>query len=125
MRSILATVLILFLLPGAVMAQQSEEDEERQQMFGDIPEADINAFIEVYPDVQAAEQAFVEALRNRSEDQDPAAMQERFSQERRAMIEEAGLSMQRYRQILSAMARSDDLREYIEDQTGTGNSDDD
>lgn len=124
MRSILATVLIVFLLPGGVMAQQSEEDEERQQMFGDIPEADINAFIEVYPEVQASEQAYIEALRNRSEDQDPREMQERFSEERRTMIEEAGLSMQRYRQILSAMARSDDLREYIEEQTGVGSDED-
>lgn len=124
MRSILATVLILFLLPGAVMAQQSEEEDERQQMFGDIPEADINAFIEVYPEVQASEQAYIEALRNRSEDQDPGAMQERFSEERRAMIEEVGLSMQRYRQILSAMARSEDLREYIDERTGGGSDED-
>lgn len=121
MRSILATVLALFLLPGAVFAQQSDEDSERQQMFGSIPEADINAFIEVYPRVRASEQAFVEALRNRSEDQDPAAMQDQFSQERRAMIEDAGLSMQRYRQILSAMARSDDLRNYIQEEAGISN----
>lgn len=125
MRSILVTVLVFLFLPAITIAQQSDEESERQQMFGNIPEADINAFVEVYPEVQAAEQSFVEALRNRSEDQDPAAMQERFSQERRTMIEEAGLSMQRYRQILSAMARSDDLREYIEDETGIRTTADD
>lgn len=123
MRSILATVLILVLLPAGAIAQQSEEDEERQQIFGDIPETDINAFIEVYPEVRVAEQTFIEALRNRSEDEDPAAMQDRFSDERRTMIEEAGLTMQRYRQILSAMTRSEDLREYIEEEAGISNED--
>lgn len=123
MRSILATVLILVLLPAGAIAQQSEEDEERQQMFGDIPEADVNAFIEVYPEVRAAEQAFIEDLRNRSEDEDPSAMQDQFSDERRTMIEDAGLSMQRYRQILSAMTRSDDLREYIEEEAGISDQD--
>lgn len=134
MRKLLAMLVPFFLLPsGLLFAQQmpeqqleeQEEEAEEERIFGDLEEEDVDAFAEVHPKVKEREQEFIQALRNREDGQDSAEMQDEFSQERRQMIEDAGLSMQLYRQILSAMARNEELREYVEEKTGSSDDSND
>jgi len=113
---------LLFFLCGSVAAQQmpeqqmeeQEQEAEQERTFGELSQEDVDAFIEAYPKVRELEQGFIQRLRDRDDDVDASTLQREHAEERLELIEEAGLDSERYRQILGGMARSDELRDYIE-----------
>jgi len=121
----LIPILFAFLLGGfhgAVMAQalpdeqqaEQEQEAEEDRIYGELSESDVEAFAEVHYQVRRLERDFAQQLRNRGDDDDPAEMQREMTRERIALIEDAGLNSERYRQILSAMARNEELRDRVE-----------
>ena len=100
-------------LPDEQQAEQEQEAEE-DRIYGELSESDVEAFAEVHYQVRRLERDFAQQLRNRGDDDDPAEMQREMTRERIALIEDAGLNSERYRQILSAMARNEELRDRVE-----------
>jgi phosphoglycerate-specific signal transduction histidine kinase len=121
----LIPVLFAFLLGGfhgAAMAQampeqaqaEQEQEAEDERVYGELSESDVEAFAEVHYQVRRLERDFAQQLRNRGEDDDPAEMQREMTRERMALIKDAGLTSERYRQILGAVARNEELRSRVE-----------
>jgi uncharacterized iron-regulated membrane protein len=123
-KLIIASIVTGLAASPMVMAQvQQQQQQEQQQQQQPMPqeqpepieveEADLEAFADAYIEISDLREEYTERLQA-AEDQEAAhELQQEANQAMTAAIEDAGLDIQDYQEIATALSADPDLRDRV------------
>ena len=119
-HSLIAAALgtALALSPWAAMAQggaQSQPPAGMQQgAAANVDEATLEKFVLAYADIQELQQEFATDLEQVSSQEEAAALQQETQQKMIRVVEESGLSVPEYNNVVQALEQDPELRAKVE-----------
>ncbi|MGM0595177.1 MAG: DUF4168 domain-containing protein [Pseudomonadota bacterium] len=117
----LKSILTASLLGGAlVLAPMTASSQEPAQnpaasapSKADIGDEKLGQFVDAFVEVRELEQGFTSKLENIEDQEEAQALQQQTQQEMIGAVEDAGLSVEEYNNIVAAMRQDPELRDEI------------
>lgn len=113
---ILATAFIMMAPLGAHSEQSQPPKASPHPAAPQMDEATVNKFVVAYGKVVELQQTYSAKLENAADQQEAQVIQQQAQQEMMSAVEEAGISVEEYHQIVQTMQRDPALREKVIDR---------
>ncbi|HDP89442.1 MAG TPA: DUF4168 domain-containing protein [Thioalkalivibrio sp.] len=108
----------LVLSPWAAMAQPGAQSQPpagmQQGAATNVDDATLEKFVVAYADIQELQQEFATELEQVSSQEEAAALQQETQQKMVSAVEESGLSVPEYNNVVQALDQDPALREKVE-----------
>lgn len=127
MKSIKSTLTAALLGSAFILSPMAAHSEPQQGQpaqppaaaapaEANISDAQLEKFVTAFGEVRDLEQAFTRELEKVDNQEEAQALQQGTQQKMMGAVEDAGLSVEEYNQIVSAMRQDPELREEITSQ---------